>query len=257
MSFPQQVADKALAACGRCCCICHKFCGTKMELHHIKQRAFGGEDTFENCIPLCFNCHSDMGQADPKHPKGKHYNENELKMHRDNWYKRVQQNWSFNRVCRSDIKQFEVICEVLQKAKYWLTEYDMGDPIPQNKLESLFELYYQEEDPFKEFIDPDLEVARKELLSQIKNFHAKFSQYTFPQELTIGDCWVSHMWLADHGEIPMPEDEKKKSFEQEIDELNSLAAKTWDSYKEFVRQVRFCIEKSEKFANAEVLPDGE
>ena len=55
----------------------------------------------------------------------------------------------------------------------------------------------------------------------------------------------------------MPEDEKKKSFEQEIDELNSLATKTWDSYKEFVRQVRFCIEKSEKSANAEVLPDGE
>ena len=71
MSFPEGVAARALVASGRCCCICHKFCGTKIELHHIKQHAYGGEDTFENCIPLCFDCHEDMGKADPKHPKGK------------------------------------------------------------------------------------------------------------------------------------------------------------------------------------------
>lgn len=86
MGFPQSVADKALAACGRCCCICHKFCGIKMELHHIHQHADGGEDTFDNCIPLCFDCHADMGKGDPRHPKGKHYSEQELRFHRDKWY---------------------------------------------------------------------------------------------------------------------------------------------------------------------------
>lgn len=256
MSFPETIAEKALAASGRCCCICHRFCGTKMELHHIKQKAYGGEDTFENCIPLCFNCHADMGRADPKHPKGKHYSENELKMHRDNWYKRVKQNQNYCRVCRSDIKQFESICEVLQKTEYWLAEWDMGAPVPQEKMEELFDLYYREEDPFMEFIDPDLEAARRELLNQIKRFHAKFSEYMFPQELPIGDCWVSHMWLANHGEISMPDDKKRKLFELEIDTLNTLATKIWDTYKEFVRQVRFCIEKSEELANADVLPDG-
>lgn len=90
MGFPQEVADKALVACGRMCCICHKFCGTKMELHHIKQKAYGGEDTYENCIPLCFDCHSDMGKADPKHPKGKRYTESELIAHRDSWYQKVR-----------------------------------------------------------------------------------------------------------------------------------------------------------------------
>ena len=52
MSFPDNVAIDALASCGRCCCICHKFCGTKIELHHIAQKAYGGDDSFENCIPL-------------------------------------------------------------------------------------------------------------------------------------------------------------------------------------------------------------
>ena len=87
MGFPANVSDKALAACGRCCCICHKFCGTKMELHHIKQKAYGGEDTFENCIPLCFDCHADMGRGDSKHAKGKRYSEAELIAHRDAWYR--------------------------------------------------------------------------------------------------------------------------------------------------------------------------
>ena len=87
MSFPKSVEERALVACGRCCCICHKFCGTKIELHHIKQRAYDGEDTFENCIPLCFDCHADMGKADPNHARGKRYSESELKHHRDSWYK--------------------------------------------------------------------------------------------------------------------------------------------------------------------------
>ena len=46
MGFSDTVAARALVASGRCCCICHKFCGTKIELHHIKQRAYEAEDTF-------------------------------------------------------------------------------------------------------------------------------------------------------------------------------------------------------------------
>lgn len=90
MSFPKKVQIEALAACGRRCCICHKFCGTKIALHHIKQKADGGNDSFDNCIPLCLDCHEDMGKADPRHVTGKHYSEMELKLHRDNWYKKVQ-----------------------------------------------------------------------------------------------------------------------------------------------------------------------
>ena len=41
MSFPEAVAAEALAACERRCYICHKFCGRKIELHHIKQKADG------------------------------------------------------------------------------------------------------------------------------------------------------------------------------------------------------------------------
>jgi len=79
MAFPPDVAEQALVTSGRHCCLCHKFCGTKMELHHIQQKANGGEDTFENCIPLCFDCHAEVKAYNPKHPKGRQYTENELK----------------------------------------------------------------------------------------------------------------------------------------------------------------------------------
>lgn len=68
--FSDDIKLKAMITCGRRCCICHKFCGNNMEVHHIKAKADGGPDTFENAIPLCFDCHAMVRQYDPKHPKG-------------------------------------------------------------------------------------------------------------------------------------------------------------------------------------------
>lgn len=86
MGFPQSVADEVFVRCGRHCCLCGKYAGQKMELHHIKQVADGGEDTIDNCIPLCLDCHADVGAYNPRHPKGRKYTEVELKGHRDKYY---------------------------------------------------------------------------------------------------------------------------------------------------------------------------
>lgn len=91
MAFPEEIKRKAMIACGRHCCICHKFCDTNMEVHHIHAHADGGSDTFENAIPLCFDCHARVRQYDPKHPKGVKFTEAELIGHRDHWYKLIQE----------------------------------------------------------------------------------------------------------------------------------------------------------------------
>ena len=80
-----------MVACGRGCCICHKFCGIKVECHHIVQPEDGGPDTYENCIPLCFDCHADVGHYSDKHPKGTKYTPTELRLQRDRWYKMVEE----------------------------------------------------------------------------------------------------------------------------------------------------------------------
>lgn len=89
MSFPKKSADEVLVKSGRRCSICNKFCGTKIELHHIKTKYQGGEDIVDNCIPLCFDCHADVGSYNSNHPKGKKYSEKELKMHREKLYEKM------------------------------------------------------------------------------------------------------------------------------------------------------------------------
>ena len=91
MAFSEEIKIKAMVACGRCCCICHKFCGNNMEVHHIKARSDGGQDTYDNAIPLCFDCHAEVRQYDPRHPNGTKFTEKELHNHRDNWYDKVKQ----------------------------------------------------------------------------------------------------------------------------------------------------------------------
>ena len=86
MSFPIKVREAVLFKCKRHCCLCGEYAGTNLELHHIKQKADGGEDTEDNCIPLCFDCHAEVKQYNPKHPKGLKYTEGELKLRRDEVY---------------------------------------------------------------------------------------------------------------------------------------------------------------------------
>ena len=89
MPFPQTVKDEAMVACERHCCLCHEFKGTKIECHHIPM-ANGGPDTFENCIPLCFDCHADVETYNPEHPRGTKYSVRELKQRRDGWYAEIK-----------------------------------------------------------------------------------------------------------------------------------------------------------------------
>lgn len=86
MPFPRAIADEALVRCARRCCICRKFCGTRMQTHHIIQEADGGSDALDNCIPLCLDCHGEVVSYNPKHPIGRKFTAEELKLHRDVWF---------------------------------------------------------------------------------------------------------------------------------------------------------------------------
>lgn len=85
MPFSDSIAREVLVRSRRCCCICHQFCGTKIELHHIVPVEQGGDDSFENCIPVCFNCHAEIGHYNEKHPRGRRLAPQELRQHRDKW----------------------------------------------------------------------------------------------------------------------------------------------------------------------------
>jgi hypothetical protein len=83
--FPQKDVDELLAKCHRRCCLCHRFCGVKIETDHIVPAAEEGENTIENAIALCFECHADIHSYNDKHPRGRKFHADELRRHKEQW----------------------------------------------------------------------------------------------------------------------------------------------------------------------------
>lgn len=249
MSFPQTVSDEALVKCGRCCCICHKFCGTKIELHHIKQKVYGGEDTIDNCIPLCFDCHEDMGKADPNHPRGKRYTENELKQHRDNWFKHIEESRTAvnpDRIYQSDISLFQTICTAFGgDVEDYLCNEDFRGAHPYNVFGPLVELFHNSSNPFAEFLNVEMEKARGTLMSYLCDFLDYRAMYTFPEYIGSEICAVTNFWILNHKSRHTEDNFEDcfSLFESDAMALNAKATDLWNNYCEFVRQGRRYFEK--------------
>lgn len=85
MGFNRNDVDVLLVKCHRSCCICHRFCGIKIETDHIIQEGEGGSNDIDNAIALCFECHAEVHMYNDNHPRGRKFSSNELKLHRDKW----------------------------------------------------------------------------------------------------------------------------------------------------------------------------
>lgn len=89
MPFPHSVRDQALVAAARHCCVCHRYKGVKIEVHHIVPESKGGASDIDNAITLCFDCHADAAHYNPYHPRGTKFSPGELRRHRDQWHAMV------------------------------------------------------------------------------------------------------------------------------------------------------------------------
>ena len=85
MGFRRKEVAELLARCRRRCCICHTFCGVKIETDHITPRDSGGNDDIENAIPVCFDCHAEIHTYNDRHPRGRKFTEDELRKHKEQW----------------------------------------------------------------------------------------------------------------------------------------------------------------------------
>lgn len=116
MPFNARTKTNVLIRCARLCCLCLKQCGTKIEAAHIIPESKGGPSNEENCIPLCFDCHQEVGSYNNQHPRGNKYRPKELCAHRDRVYRLVESGVLFanivavrNRQGLSPDKHFEKI----------------------------------------------------------------------------------------------------------------------------------------------------
>jgi len=56
-------------------------------MDHIDERAQSQDDSIENAIPVCFECHAEIHSYNDKHPRGRKFKPEELRLHRDQWLK--------------------------------------------------------------------------------------------------------------------------------------------------------------------------
>ena len=133
MGFPKTVKDEMLVASARHCCVCHRYKGVKVEVHHIVQESKGGPNTFENAIALCFDCHADAGHYNLAHPKGTKFSPEELIKAKNTWIKMVRENnikppgVPDYLLCRYYVcKNFEILTEI--------SEFDFSNFPAQNVM---------------------------------------------------------------------------------------------------------------------------
>jgi len=230
MPFPLNVKEEALVACGRCCCICHKFCGTKIEVHHIQEVSEGGDNGLDNAIPLCFDCHADMRSYDFKHPKGNKYSQSELKRHRDIWFEKVKGNIGLaNRaeVVETDKNVYQLLVKILPwdgSINFIRTNDFAGWSFELARLDDLHEFVHQCKNPAFEFIDPDLEGLRASLLQLIGSFNWTIATETFPIQN------VKRNSVPEEWEYEQPE-----RFEEVVSKIHKTADQIVETYGSLVR----------------------
>src|SRR5258706_16050513 len=83
--FDKAEAEALLVECHRRCCVCHRFCGVKIEIDHIEGADAPESGNISNAIALCFDCHAEVKHYNPAHPKGRRFHPSELRAHREQW----------------------------------------------------------------------------------------------------------------------------------------------------------------------------
>lgn len=229
MSFTPQIKEDVLVACGRHCCLCYRFCGIKIEIHHIKPRAESGSDAFDNAIPLCFDCHADMRTYDSKHPKGTKYSEKELIRLRDIWYEKVKNSGGTQSI--SSTETDKEIYKALQDVLPWngslsfISTFNFaGWSFQTDSLHQLTSFQYLCDNPAFEFIDTDLESSKAELLGNINLFQRLIGRYTF----CTNNPGSNHV-------PPELEIEHPKEFDRIVTEIHESAKAVCNSYQQLAR----------------------
>lgn len=129
MGFNSDEVSKLLVKCHRRCCICHRFCGVKMETDHIEQRADSKNDSIENAIPVCFECHAEIHLYNDHHPKGRKFQPEEIREHKKQWLKICEKNpeMFIKPLQRSDIGPLHALIDELKFNKEIKTNNNVNE----------------------------------------------------------------------------------------------------------------------------------
>jgi hypothetical protein len=205
-----------------------------MELHHSVPHAKGGEDTYENAIPLCFDCHAEVGHYSDDHPKGTKFTPDELRGHRDHWYAMHAKGHSPSAPTGYeglDAKLFVKLYELLGGSDGMLhfRDHDYGGIYPRRHDEKLTKFMYYADLPETEFFDAQMASAFADLHAAIREY--KNSANGRIWFLTKEDAGAPPEWI--HGQDP-----NEKRFWDAAEVMNKAATVVWEAFTQFTKAAR-------------------
>lgn len=229
-----------MIACQRQCCLCHRLKHTKIQCHHIIPKAEGGEDTFENCIPLCLECHGEVLAYNPMHPIGTEYKPAELRRRRDDWYEKVKNAPATvfdQRHAQIDRGLLKRLCSCLQPqaAKVFLYDQGYGASFPRFiplLLKKVKAFGVQVE---SQFLDPTLEGLFAELLATIDEM--------------LSENGISQAEAIDNQSLKFPENyptdpgDRQKHLHEREDRVRRVERAAKSVYQAYTNLVRECRRK--------------
>lgn len=131
--FSKETKLKCFQLSFRHCCLCDKQCSTKIEIDHLIPISEGGDSSFDNAIPLCFDCHAEIHSYNDKHPKGNKYRIEELKERRNQIYDKYTSPFVPN--IHFEIKSFD---KKITDARFTITNVHQYLPC---RVKTIFSIY--------------------------------------------------------------------------------------------------------------------
>lgn len=100
--IPKEIIDELMVKCGHRCCIDFaEFNITPLDIHHLDENP--SKNDLDNLMPVCKNCHH--GKIHNKASFARKYTVEELKIIRDDWYKRIEdQRGEISRIAAGEIE---------------------------------------------------------------------------------------------------------------------------------------------------------
>jgi hypothetical protein len=193
----------------------------------------GGDDTFKNCIPLCFDCHAEVGHYTDSHPKGIKFTPEELRQHRDRWYAKVQTGLAQG--VPADYRQLDTnlllrLLKVLGGSEQMthFRDHDYGAIYPAAVDQRLREFLRATGLPENEFFDVEMDGAIADLKAAVEAYNESSLSIVCRHEQMVDHVGIPREWRA--GDPVAVE-----RFRNAVKLLNENAAAVWNAYCQFIK----------------------
>lgn len=205
-----------------------------MEVNHIVPEAEGGPDSLDNAIPLCFDCHAEVGHYNLQHPKGNKFTPNELRAHRDSWYAKVAASGGVV----SSPEHVELDRKLFRRFASKMPVDGSMLALQHLNVESAFDFSKVAHDYWAavdfcsrvdtEFIDEDLEKLRSDLMKALGDFFSLLAKKTFPDDAIRAYNRIPPEWAHT----------KSKLYFDTVNDLIELQCLALKSFSDFVSMGR-------------------